>query len=237
MQQSSRRLQSAHFLAHTVQEIRFRFLEVSDVCEESRRRFAAQQPQAKGDGKLINYRFAAFSSLVQTIKDILPVILERTVSWSSLSHIRHLHFMKSIRNAVAHDGNPVINLWVDGCYYVACDFVRLGWNHQPLAVKAPIEDVHTIIVEFTEDLCSYLRDAFSHYVGDQTLIGPLYGQEFFNTAINHPAIPEYAQRLYGELDRSALQLDPCEPLSEALKELDSIVTLCRTAKRNQGAGM
>ncbi|MFP3527758.1 hypothetical protein SB912_35220, partial [Pantoea sp. SIMBA_072] len=72
MQQASRRLQFAHFLAHKVQEIRFRFLEVNDACEESRRRFLAQQPQADGDGKLINYRFAAFSSLVQTIKDILP---------------------------------------------------------------------------------------------------------------------------------------------------------------------
>jgi hypothetical protein len=232
VQQASRRLQSAHFLAHTVQEIRFRFLEVSDICQESRRRFAAQQPQVKGCGKLVNYRFAAFSSLVQTIKDILPVILERSVSWSSLSHIRHLQFIKSIRNAVAHDGNPVINLWVEGRYYVACDFVRLGPNQQPVAVKAPAEDVHTIVSEFTEDLCSYLRDVFSHYVGNQSLIGPLYGQEFFATAINHPAIPEFAQRLYRESDHSALKLDPSEPLSEALEELDSLVALCRTANGN-----
>lgn len=232
MQQSSRRLQFAHFLAHTVQEVRFRFLEVSDVCQESRRRFVAQQPQAKGEGELINYRFAAFSSLVQTIKEILPIILERNVSWSSLSHIRHLQFMHSIRNAITHDGNPVINLWVDGRYYVACDFVRLGQNQKPVTVKTPTEDIHTVVLEFTADLCTYLHKVSSFYVGDQSLIGPLYGQDFFANAINHPSIPEFAQRLYQESDHSDLKLNPSEPLSEALEELDLLVALCRDVKGN-----
>lgn len=227
MQQSSRRLQFAHFLAYKVREIRFRFLEVSDVCQESRYRFMLQQAQAQGDVQLMNYRFAAFSSLVQTIKDIIPVVLERDVSWSSLSHIRHLQFIQSIRNAITHDGNPVINMWVDGRYYVACDFVRLGQKQKPVAVKAPTEDIHTIVLEFTEDLCSYLHSTCSRFLGDQSVVGPLYGQEFFTKAIKHSAIPEFAQRLYWESHDLNFKSTSNEPLSEVLKELDSLVALCR----------
>lgn len=232
MQKSSRRLQFAHFLAHKVRETRFRFLEVSDICQESRRRFVAQQAQAQGDGQLINYRFAAFSSLVQTIKDIIPVVLERDVSWSSLSKIRHLQFVQSIRNAITHDGNPVINLWVDGRYYVACDFVRLGQKQKPIEVKAPSEDIHTIVLQFTEDLCSYLHSVFSRFLGDQSLVGPLYGQEFFTKAINHSAIPEFAQGLYWESYDSNFKPASSEPLSEVLEELDSLVALCRERNGN-----
>lgn len=190
------------------------------------------QADAQGDVQLINYRFAAFSSLVQTIKDIIPVVLERDVSWSSLSHIRHLQFIQSIRNVITHDGNPVINLWVDGRYYVACDFFRLNQKHKPVAVKAPTEDTHTIILEFTDDLCWYLHSVCSHFLGDQSLVGSLYRQEFFTKAINHSAIPKFAQRLYWESYDLNCKPTSSEPLSEVLEELDSLVALCRERNGN-----
>ncbi|MFP3632142.1 hypothetical protein SB776_36670, partial [Burkholderia sp. SIMBA_045] len=62
--------------------------------------------------------------------------------------------------------------------------------------------------------------------------GPLYGQEFFTNAINHPAMPEVARRLYDEVDHTSLNLKPSEPLSEALEELDSLLALCRKADGN-----
>ena len=231
MRQSSRRLQFTHFLVDKVREIRFRFLEINEVCQESRVRFLAQQEQPQGNGQLVNYRFAAFSSLIQTIKDIHPIVFELNISWSSLSHIRHFQFMHSIRNAITHDGNSVINLWVDGRYYVACDFVRLGQNQKPVMVKVPTEDIHTIILEFTEDLCSYLYNACSQFLGDESLVGPLYGQEFFSSAINHSAIPQFAKCLYGELGDSDFQQVSSEPLSEALEELGSLAALCREVSR------
>src|SRR5690348_17328065 len=119
MRQVSRRHQFGHFLLYKIQEVRFRLSELLELCSQSRRRFAVNDPDAAGSGRVLNYHFGAFSSLVQTIKDILPVVACRAISWSDLSAIRHAEFMHSVRNAITHDGNPVINMWIEGRYYVA----------------------------------------------------------------------------------------------------------------------
>ncbi|MCU5787850.1 hypothetical protein B27N_02853 [Alcanivorax marinus] len=175
----------------------------------------------------MNFHFSAFSSLVQTIKDILPVVAEQEITWSGLSNVRHIQFMHAVRNAITHDGNPVINLWADGRYYVACDFLRLDQHQRPIQVQAPIEDIETLVTQFTMDLCKHLHSAVSPLLGSQALAGPLYGSDFFDSAINHPAIPKFAQRLYAKTDRLALDRGNGNPVAEVLSELDALISFCR----------
>lgn len=226
MQQPTRRAQFAHFLLHKVREMHFRLSELRDVCRASRHRFAEDDPSASDEGRLVNFHFTAFSSLVQTIKDILPVVSGQELLWSGMSDVRHMRFMHAVRNAVTHDGNPVVNLWVDGRFYVACNFVRLGGRGEPIEVEAPAEDIETIAVQFTDDLCSYLRNALLPLRGDQTLSGPLYGVEFFDSAINHPAVPEFANHLYATSDRSAVNQSRADPVMETISELDALAICC-----------
>jgi hypothetical protein len=211
-----------------MRETSFRLSELLNVCQASRRRFLAKESQVTNDGRLVNFHFSAFSSLVQTIKDILPVVADQRVTWSDLSNVRHMQFMRAIRNAITHDGNPVINLWTDGRFYVACDFLRLDQNQQQVRVQAPTEDVETLAIQFTTDLCSHLRCAVSPLVGNDALTGPLYGAEFFDNAMNHPAVPAFAQRLYAEVDRPALERSDGDPVAEALSELDALLSFCRS---------
>jgi len=235
--QPTRRVQFAYFLLHKVRETKFRLSELLNVCQASRRRFDAKRPNPEGGSQIVNFHFAAFSSLVQTIKDILPVVSERKVAWSDLSDIRHAQFMREVRNAITHDGNPVINLWADGRYYVACDFVRLNEKQQPARVRAPVEDIETIVIQFTSDLCSHLRNQVLPLLGQEALAGPMYGLEFFENAINHPAVPEFARRLYAEADRSTLQPEVGDPVAEVLSELDALLSYCRSNGESAPSGM
>lgn len=226
MQQATRRAQLAHFLLHKVQEMRFRLSELRDVCQSSRYRFEEGNPYASDDGRLINFHFAAFSSLVQTIKDILPVVSGQELNWSDMSDVRHMSFMQAVRNAITHDGNPVVNLWADGRFYIACNFVRLGRRGEPVEVEAPVEDIETLTVQFTGDLCSYLRSALLPLRGDKALSDPLYGFEFFDKAIKHPAVPEFARNLYAGADRSPIEQSRADPVTEVLSELDALAIYC-----------
>jgi hypothetical protein len=206
--------------------MRFRLSELGNVCQNSRHRFEAGDPPASGDGRLVNFHFAAFSSLVQTIKDILPVVSGQELTWSGISDVRHMRFMHAVRNAITHDGNPVVNLWADGRFYIACDFVRLDSRGKPVEFKAPAEDIETLAVQFTDDLCSYLRSVLSPLRGNQALSGPLYGAEFFDNAINHPAVPVFAKNLYAGADRSAVEQSRADPVTELLSELSALASYC-----------
>lgn len=226
MHQPSKRIQFSYFLLHKMHETRFRLSEILNVCQTSRRRFAEKQPPDNDDCRMLNFHFSAFSSLVQTIKDILPTVAGQKVSWTALSNVRHMQFMHAVRNAITHDGNPVINLWVDGRYYIACDFLRLDQNQNPVLVQAPTEDIETLVTQLIMDLCTLLRSLASPLLGSQELTGPLYGEEFFDNAINHPAIPKFAKRLYAEADRSSLGERNGDPVAELLNELDDLICLC-----------
>lgn len=227
MLQPSRRVQFACFLLNKVRETRYRLSELLNVCQSSRRRFVAREPRAEGSGQTVNFHFSAFASIVQTIKDILPVVSDRKVAWSELSDVRHVQFMHAIRNAITHDGNPVINLWIDGRYYVACDFIRFTQNQVPVRVLAPKEDIETLVIQFTSDLCSHLKSAVYPLLGSSALTGPMYGAEFFDEAIKHSAVPDFARRAYSEASGSTSQVDAGDPLVEVLSELESLAHFCR----------
>lgn len=226
MQNVTQRVQFTHFLLHKVEELHFRLSELRDLCQVSRQRFGAGDPDASVGGRLVNFHFAAFSSLVQTIKDVLPVVSEKAVSWSGLSDIRHMQFMRAVRNAITHDGNPVVNMWVDGRFYIGCDFVRIDSKGKTINVKAPVEDIETLVVGFTSDLCSYLRDVLSPLRDNKALLGPLYGTVFFDNAINHPAVPSFAKNIYAATERSILEKNRVNPVEELLSVLSALVADC-----------
>lgn len=222
-----RRSHFSHFLNHKIGELKHRLAQVLEICTESQQRFNTKQEPREGESRELNYRFAAFSSLVQTLKDILPVLADEAISWSSLKHVRHMEFIKQSRNAITHDGNPVINMWADGCYYIACDFVRLNQYNKPELVKAPIEDVATLCLEFTLDFTSEIGRVIKPLIGLPGLVSPLYGSEFFDQAILHPAVPEFARELYRNATKQSAPSGP-DPLNEACESLDSLIAFCNT---------
>tara|TARA_B100000614_G_scaffold171331_1_gene152511 strand:+ start:382 stop:1095 length:714 start_codon:yes stop_codon:yes gene_type:complete len=218
-----RKSQFAHFLKNSINEFEYRLSQVLEVCTDALRLFEIEKESTAGHGRELNYRFAAFSSLVQTMKDILPVLTGDPVRWSSLNDVRHIDFIKKSRNAITHDGKPIINMWVEGRFYVACDFVRIDGRDNIEIVEVPKEDVATICLEFTLDLSSILLRIIKPFKNNCEYIGPMYTAEFFNKAFEHQAIPEFAKKMNKDSPIKNSQLTDAMPLDDVCQKLKLLI--------------
>lgn len=72
----------------------------------------------------------------------------------------------------------------------------------------------------------YLQSVTKPLLGESALQGAAYGSEFFDRAMMHPAISELARSLYAGADRSAPDRAGGDPVSDVLKELDSLLSFC-----------
>jgi hypothetical protein len=197
---TSKRLQFAHALTHAVRETVFRLDQLLEACVSSRARFEAGKASLDGEGRTVNFHFAAFAAVVQTFKDVLPVVGDGQIKWADFETIQHMEFMQSIRNAITHDGTPVINGWIDGRFYVICDFVRMGQGGKPVLIRAPEQDIATLAVDFAVGLSATITVAIGKLGDLAALEGPVYGEEFFRAAARHPAVPEFARPLIETAD-------------------------------------
>lgn len=218
----SRKAQFAHFLKHKVAEYRFRLSEVLEVSNRSLNTFKNKLPQNDSDGKLLIYAFSAMTAQVQTIKDIVPVLLDRDIPWSEYKSVRHMEFIAGARNAITHDGNPIINLWSDGKYYVALPFVRIGARGEMIRISPPKADIAAVSLQFTNDFSAKLIEIVESAGSDPAVLEPIYGQAFFEEAMQHPAIPEFARGLYAAADKSELDNSDPSRLKLLLSDLNGL---------------
>ncbi|MCQ8118976.1 hypothetical protein [Methylomonas rosea] len=220
----NRKAQFAHFLKHKIGEYRFRLSEVLEVSDRSLNTFNSKLPQNNSDGRLLTYAFSAMTSQVQTIKDIVPVLLDREVPWSEYKNVRHMDFVAGARNAITHDGNPIIDLWVDGKYYVASPFLRIGARGETITVVPPTEDLATVSLEFTHDFSAKLLELVEGTANDPSILKPIYGREYFEEAMRHPAIPEFARDLYAESDKTEHDKNDPSRLEILLSDLNGLIS-------------
>ncbi|MEE9309579.1 MAG: hypothetical protein V3U64_01020 [Cocleimonas sp.] len=225
---NKRQNQFIHYLEHTIREFEFRLTEVIDLCDESLKCFNTSSPKTKDNtGSKINYAFSAFVGLLQTLKDVLPIVLDENVIWSDLDSVRHLQFMKQCRNSITHDGMPIINLWAEGKFYIACDFYRVNNQGKTELVYAPEQDIATICKEFSIDFISLIKGLIDNRLSLLNSCTPLYDKHFTGLAMNHPAIPDFARKLhFSILDEEYPQVD--SGLRKRLADsFEKIVVLCK----------
>lgn len=220
----NRKAQFAHFLKHKIAEYRFRLSEVLEVSGRSLNAFNTKLPQNDLDGRLLIYAFSALTSQVQTIKDIVPVLLNRKVAWSEYNNVRHMDFIVGARNAITHDGNPIINLWADGKYYVASPFIRLDAHGKAIKVIPPADDIAAVSLEFTHDFSEKLIELVESNASDPAIFKSIYGREFFEEAIQHPAIPTFARSLYAAADKVDHDKDDPARLEVLISDLNDLLS-------------
>jgi hypothetical protein len=235
IERNDRRTQFAHFLTYKLGELEHWLREVIEICDKSQQLFLGGSKDASGGARQLNYRFAAFASLTQTFKDVLSVVSDTKISWRELDSVRHMFFLQQIRNAITHDGNPVINMWADGRFYIAVDFVRLDNRMQPARIAVPTTDIGTLSLEFTVDLCRHIKATIEPFTGSEWFAEPLYGAEFYLEAVNHPAVPNFARDLIPK-DQIWPEFAGPNPLLAAIEKLDelasySVNALCKLSRR------
>lgn len=129
---------------------------IADDCLDSYGRFLANKETISNRG--INYNFSAYANTLQSLKDALETSLKIKITWADLYKDNdYCEFIKQSRNAMTHDGSPIINMWSDGLFYVPADIFRLGTKSKPEIIKAPTENILTVCLKFSDLLMEWLK--------------------------------------------------------------------------------
>lgn len=225
----------ANFVSGKVEELRFHLGCVVNACDETLRLFKDQKPTPNEIHRAVVYGFSALANGVQTLKDAIQTATGNALPWSSIESLRHGVFMYGARNAVTHDGNPVISAWADGRYFVPAEICRIGDRGKLITIPAPTADVRTLCLEFTEDFARLLRQTLLAAHAEPALQGmPFSIEELDNAFGESNVIPDLARELFlNNRDEIAAQIQTVEhdPAAQAVKHLDDLVAYCEGAQK------
>jgi len=224
----------ANYFAGKVKELRFQLAIVVAGCDKSLSTFTSGGEVSRDNHQAVLYGFSAFTNVIQTLKDAVKTVTNEQLDWSKIERLRHGSFMRNVRNAATHDGNPVISGWADGRYFVPSKIVRIDGFGKTIEIPAPAEDVRAICLDFAEDFCLLLRETLIAAGGIEHLKGSKFSIEEVEDAFaNSTFIPPFAKELFAqnrekiEADLKDLQHDP---IADAVKELGEVIQYCDSVK-------
>ena len=224
-----RRWVANHF-GSKVKELNYHLISIVDACDESLRMFSDGKPVPKDNSKAVIYGFSSFANVIQTLKDAAKIVTGQQVPWSRIEQLRHGAFMRDVRNAATHDGNPVVSAWVDGRYFVPMKILRLDQNGKLIEIPAPHQDIRTLCLEFAADISKLLRETLR----DEMNVADLRGSSFSITELDEAfteftVMPEFAKQLFAEKRAeiaSHLANSQHDPVAQAIGQLDEVLSYC-----------
>lgn len=107
----------------------------------------------------INHYFDAYLNTYQSLKDSLEIVFNRKIDWADFDDIPYSKFMKNCRNASTHDGFSIINLAVDGKFYISSDITRVSHGKLVL-IETPTEDISIVCIKFSQGLFLKIKSWF-----------------------------------------------------------------------------
>src|SRR5690606_34918322 len=145
--------------------------------------------------------------------------------------LHHGEFMWRSRNAATHDGNPIINIWADGRYYVSKDIQRFETNKKAsprlITIPAPTVDVAQFCLEFAQDFCYFLVNRLESAL-------PVEGVKMSWAQIEPllylSSVPEFAKKLLiekqTEIATAFFEMSMPSPTQDAIPLLRTIAMFC-----------
>ncbi|MGJ7496328.1 hypothetical protein ACSFA8_14730 [Variovorax sp. RT4R15] len=221
-------------LSGKVEELQYQLSEVLARCDTSLSRFQTGQAAPMFEQRQVCYSFSAFANVLQTLKDIAKDLLGDNNPGESLRALRHGAFILDSRNAMTHDGHPIVDAWVDGRFHVAADIYRFN-KGTLVTIQAPSQDIRTVCLEFTADLCIYLRGLLEAKRAEPAIEHPLPDFTRIEQALTSSIVPEFARALFAdqreEVRASLLSFRP-DPLDAACRSADSLADYCARAMKS-----
>lgn len=219
----------ANHLKNKARELRY-FLEmIVEGSMQSRQSFRAQKPVQDNASQRVIYGFSGFANSVQSLKDSFETATGESLSWGEVGRLRHGAFIKEARNAATHDGNPVVNGWVDGEYYTLGKIIRLDSKDKVLTIEPPLLPTVRVCSEFAEDLCALMARKLAAHRGRADLTGAVLTEDMLNHFFESPLVPEFAKELFRrdkEQSLLAVQNSTHDPIQDASAELTKIAAYC-----------
>lgn len=213
-----------------IEELQYQLMTIVTACNASLVFFNNRQQVTASSRQAVIYGFSSFTNVIQTLKDTIKIMTGEQLPWSEIKQLRHGSFFHDARNAATHDGNPIIDAWVEGRYYIASSIIRLGVNGQVIEIPAPSEDVRTLCLEFTEDLCQLLRQKILDTKESNSLKGSPFNMDELEKALTKVnLVPDFAIKLFIEnRDKIAKSISESkhDPVAEAIKHLDALQQYC-----------
>jgi len=223
-----RRLTASH-LEGKIREFHFHLRAVVAGCDASSVEAAASGSKSYEDAVI--FGFSALSNCVQALKDALHITLAAEFPWSNIHAARHGKFMHHVRNAMTHDGHPVISAWSNGLFYVPTNIVRLDHRNKLVEIEAPTTDIRSLCLEFSTDFCRDIRAVLEGIQSDTALHRPpMEPSEVIEAAMRSSLMPAYVKEALAS-DSNAfaefLANEPHDPVGKAISALDRVIFYCK----------
>ena len=110
----------------------------------------------------LGYYFSALMNSVQSIKDSAETSMDVKFSWSELSP-SYGGLVRYCRNAITHDGSPIINGFQGGNHYIAGPLRRISNRGNVIEFDPPKDDIVTIVINFSSEFLLKLECLVSEY--------------------------------------------------------------------------
>ncbi|WP_236217063.1 hypothetical protein [Pseudomonas rhodesiae] len=224
------RLFVANYFTGKVKELRYQLAIIVAGCDISLNLFTNGSEVPPTNSQAVIYGFSAFTNVIQTLKDAVKTVTGEQLDWSKIELLRYGSFMRNVRNAATHDGNPVISAWADGRYFVPAKIVRIDGYGNTIEIPAPTEDVRAVCLDFSKDFCQLLRDTLVAAGSIEHLRGSRFKIEEVEDALaNSTLIPPIAREFFAK-NREQIEADLKEikhdPIADAVKELGEVIQYC-----------
>lgn len=120
----------ANYVTGKVNEYQYQLRALVEECDATYEQFRTQGSGRQGTN--IVYSFSALGNAMQSLKDSVNSLGDDMLTWAEIGKNPHGDFMYKARNAATHDGNPIVNAWVDGRFYVSNDISRFDMHGKPI---------------------------------------------------------------------------------------------------------
>lgn len=220
----------ANYLAGKVREFGYQLRVVVDACEA-----ASNAGRNCDNGAIVAYGFSALTNAMQSLKDGVTTIGGAPLTWPMVALLPHGEFMGKARNAATHDGNPIVNCWVDGHYFIAMDIARLDMRGDPVEIIRPKEDIRTICLQFAGGFAALLRDRLRPMLGQYSIGGAPFDRAEFETIISGAdiipaAVKEMVASRIDEIGAAIEKAPPFDPVADAFAELEQLIAYVDAGK-------
>lgn len=223
MQNQHRRWVANH-LTDKTSELQYFLAHIVDGAAESLRQFHAgkHQEEPSPATRAVVFGFSAFTNATQTLKDSFTTATGENMTWTQIAALRHGQFFYEARNASTHDGHPVVNAWIEGCFRVLLKIERYDNKSNKIEILPPQEDVPTMCLQFAADFCDLLIRRLRPHLGRAELRGARFTVEQLDGYANSPFMPDFARRLMQD-QRSEqiaqIQASDHDPINTAIEKL------------------
>ncbi|MGB5778156.1 MAG: hypothetical protein WBH10_03660 [Allopontixanthobacter sediminis] len=218
-----------------VKELDYQLMTLVDACDHSLALFTASAETAAGNGAAVTYSFSALANVVQTMKDAVKTVTGHQLNWSDINALRHGAFLHAARNAITHDGNPVVSAWADGRYYVPAKIIRIGRQGEIITIDPPLDDIRTVCLAFASDFCGLVSNALTGVVGEPDLAGSIFDiadlDEFFAESL---IIPDSVKAIFASnRDQVVAEMESTihDPTSDTITMLAELALRCEARLR------